>query len=348
MPIYPRGSSFMVSIGSGKDRVRSTWPTMEQAEAAERDILAKRQADALAVQLSAQRGDTTKTLQEAYERTYREVWKGTKGERTTVMNAKAMVALLGADTPVTAINSETLAEAMDELEDLGNTGATINKKMSTVNVMLKGAKARGWLKFVPDVQRRREASQRIYWYTEEEERAMLDAAHRLGLPELADFITFAIDTGFRRSELLRLRVDQYHEGVVRLHAGETKNGDGRSVPATDPVKAIIERAKKAGKTRVFDGLTEAILRSQWSHLRESLGKAEDPKYIVHVLRHTTATRLAIAGASAPQIMAYMGHRAIQTSMRYIHLTTNHLTGVAALLTRTVPAAPSLRVVNGGL
>jgi integrase len=264
------------------------------------------------------------------------------------MNAKAMVALLGPDTPITVITSETLAEAMDELEDLGNTGATINKKMSTVNVMLKGAKARGWLKYVPDVQRRREASQRIYWYTEEEERAMLDACYRLGLPGLADFITFAVDTGFRRSELLKLKVADYHEGVVRLHAGETKNDDGRSIPATEPVKAIIEKAKGVGATRVFEGLTEAVLRSQWAHLRESLGKSEDPKYIVHVLRHTTATRLAIAGASAPQIMAYMGHRAIQTSMRYIHLTTNHLTGVAALLTRTAPAKPALKVVGGGL
>lgn len=348
MPIYPRGDSFMVSVGSGKDRVRSTWPTYAEAEAAEKDILAKRAAKTIQAQLDAQKGDSTKTLQNAYDRTYREVWKGTKGERTTIMNAKAMIALLGADTPVTAINSETLAEAMDELEDLGNTGATINKKMSTVNVMLKGAKARGWLKYVPDVQRRREASQRIYWYTETDEREMLEAAYRLGLPELADFITFAIDTGFRRSELLKLRVSDYHDGVVRLHAGETKNDDGRSIPATEPVKAIIEKAAKENKTRVFGGLTEAVLRAQWSHLREALGKAEDPKYIVHVLRHTTATRLAIAGASAPQIMAYMGHRAIQTSMRYIHLTTNHLTGVAQLLTRTAPPKPVLKVVSGGM
>lgn len=348
MPIYPRGNSFMVSIGSGKDRVRSTWPTLAEAEAAEKEILARRQAQALTVQLSAQKGDTTKTLQDCYDRTYREVWRGTKGERTTIMNAKAMVALLGPDTPVTVINSEVLAEAMDDLEDMGNTGATINKKMSTVNVMLKGAKARGWLKYVPDVQRRREASQRIYWYTEEDERGMVEACYMLGLPELADFITFAIDTGFRRSELLRLRVSDYHDGVVRLHAGETKNDDGRSIPATEPVKAIIEKAKAAGHTRVFNGLTEAILRTQWSHLRETLGKSDDPKYIVHVLRHTTATRLAIAGASAPQIMAYMGHRAIQTSMRYIHLTTNHLTGVAALLARTPQPKPTLKVVGGGL
>ena len=45
-------------------------------------------------------------------------------------------------------------------------------------------------------------------------------------------------------------------------------------------------------------------------------------------------------------MAYMGHKSIQTSMRYIHLTHAHLGRVAGLLERT-KAAPVLRVIQGG-
>lgn len=344
MPIYPRGDSFMVSVGSGAGRVRETFPTRELAEAREAVLLAQRKGHKAPGVVPM--GDPRKTLQDAYDLAYRTHWKGSKGERTSTMNARTCLAFFGSDTPVCEINPGSVEEYIAECEDLGNTGATINKKLSTLNVMLKEAQRMGWAPNRILILRRKESSKRIHWYTEEEERAMIDAAHKLGIPILADFIVWSIDTGFRRSESLRFPVKDFEGGMLRLHDGETKSDAGRTIPATPAVAAMVEKARAAGHTRVFQGLTDAILRGMWNNMRDFLDKDEDPKYIVHVLRHTTATRLAIGGYSASQIKTYMGHSAIQTSMRYIHLTGADLGGAAAILARK-GTKPVLRVVNGG-
>lgn len=344
MPVYQRGDSFMVSVGSGKGRVRETFPTRELADAREAALLATKRGHEAAGAVHL--GNPSKTLQDAYEMAYRTHWKGSKGERTSTMNARTVLAFFGPKTPVCAINPGAVEEYIAELEDLGNTGATINKKLSTLNVMLKEAQRLGWAPSRILVLRRKESSKRIYWYTEEEERAMVEAAHKLGAPALADFIVWSIDTGFRRSESLRFPVADFKDGMLRLFDGETKSGRGRTLPATPAVAALVEKARAAGHTRVFQDLTDATLRGLWTNMRDLLGKLEDPKYIVHVLRHTTATRLAIGGYSASQIQAYMGHTAIQTSMRYIHLTGADLGGAAAILARK-GSKPVLRVVNGG-
>lgn len=351
MPIAPRGKSFMVSHGSAADRQRKTVKTHEEAVALLAEWEQAEQAALTARAVAATKGDATKTLQDAYDRAYRERWAGSKGERTTVLNAKQMLALLGPNSLIVEIDSDAIDCAIDALEDgdddmEGNSAATLNKKLAAVNVMLKLAKERGWIKSIPYTKRRKEGNRRIHWYTEEEEREMLDACYRLGLPVLADFIQFSIDTGFRRSETLKLLTEDCRDRTVRLHNGATKNDSGRVVPTTELVEAIIQKARDRKDARVFEGLTEAILRGMWDSLRAHLGKEADPKYIVHVLRHTCATRLAMNGATAPQIMTWMGHKAIQTTMIYIHLTASHLNGVADLLTRRQVSRPELKVVGG--
>jgi integrase len=44
----------------------------------------------------------------------------------------------------------------------------------------------------------------------------------------------------------------------------------------------------------------------------------------HDLRHTFASRLAMAGVSMRHIADLMGHSEIQTTMRYAHLAPGHL------------------------
>ena len=334
MTIKARGNSFMVSVGTGAERVRKTLPTIEEAQAYEKELMASRSTAHLASLKAAERGDITKTIGEARDRALREVWANTKGESTAYRNSRAVCEFFGYDTPVPEITTERVDEWLDEMEDGGNTGATINRKLSALMVILRNAKRKGWLNHLPESRRRKESIQRM------------DTAAKLGLHHLLDFIPFSIDTGFRRSETLKFRVDDFDGEYLRLHEGETKNDAGRVIPATDIVKEIILKAKARGQVRVFEGLTEVSLRAQWDVLRGFLNREKDPKCIVHVLRHTCATRLAINGASAVQIQAWMGHKAIQTSIRYIHLCGTHLTGVAQLLTRkAAPATPALKLVS---
>lgn len=343
--ITPRGKYFLVSAGSGAARKRVSAKTMDEAHAKAADLDAALRLSKLP---SGRMVAGSHTLQDAYEATERTIWRGTKGHRTTTLNARGWLEIFGADTALAAITYEAVADAVYKLEtQRENTGATINRKLAALSRMLRHAVDRRWLASVPALPRKREGEHRICWFDEADERAMIDTAKHLGMDELARFIPVAIHTGFRRSELLQLHVTDHRAGMVMLHAGATKNGRGRSIPATSTVAAAFEAASAAGRAKLFT-YSDTALRADWERLRHAMGRDGDAGFIVHALRHTTATRLAIAGAVAQKIMAYMGHSHINTSMRYIHLAAQHLQGMQNLLERAAePNQPGLRVVNGG-
>ncbi|MCA0324058.1 MAG: tyrosine-type recombinase/integrase [Proteobacteria bacterium] len=340
MPIYERGGAFQVSVGSGAARKRETTSTRAEAEALELALLAELRDEKLRRVAARAQGDPAKTVGHAVEAAIRDHWLDTKSRRTTELNVRDIAAILGWDRPLVSLMTSDVDDAVAELIERGITGSTINRKLSALSVSLRNARRKGWVKDLPDILRRKESECRIGWYTEETEKLMLDTCERLGLNALANFITVGIDTGFRRTEMLRLVPADLAGGLVILHAGETKSGKARAVPATESVVAVFEAAKGVGSPRVFQSLTDSILRSQWSQLREALHREQDPFFIVHTLRHTTATRLAFAGATAPQIMAFMGHSSLQVSQKYIHLAAEHVKGIEVLLTRKAPRVVS--------
>ena len=76
-----------------------------------------------------------------------------------------------------------------------------------------------------------------------------------------------------------------------------------------------------GNARSVDGWRGNVSRT-FTYYRRAVGLSEDVTF--HSLRHGFCTRLAEAGATAVEIKALARHSDIATSMRYIHLTQQHL------------------------
>lgn len=327
MSITPRGNTFQVTVGSGADRFRVSAKTMESAIEIERKEILKRQKIALGVVEEKAAPSPGVTLGRLLELAKRRIWLNATD--VCASNAERVLAILGERTPVQEITRTTLRELVETLYDQGNSGATINRKMSALSVLLKIAEEEEWIDGIPKIPRQTEAKHRVRYYDAAEEKAMLRVCDQHGMTDLADFIVFGIDTGFRKSELLGLAVRDCQGDNAVLHAGETKSGNARSVTLTGRCKMIVARRK--GFDTLFQNMTEAQLRRQWAILRHHMGKDEDEFFIIHVLRHTCASRLAMMGRPAQFIQAWMGHSTIMVSQRYMHLCPNTLKdGVVSL------------------
>jgi len=64
----------------------------------------------------------------------------------------------------------------------------------------------------------------------------------------------------------------------------------------------------------------------WSKVIEQLAECSQvPRLTTHTMRHLRLTHLARAKLDLHQIALYAGHRSLQTTMRYIHLSGVELT-----------------------
>lgn len=347
MPIYERGNTFLLSIGSGSERIRKAFKTKAEAEKAERAYIAAQEGTVelpkklqKALQPKA-KGVVAKTMQDAYELVLKDVW--VHENKTPARVARRVLVSMGADTPVLKVTTPLVRELVEEWEDAGNTGGTVNTKLSAISMMLKSAADEGWIDTMPRLKRRTPGAHRIRWMDFNEEIEALNLCDKLGFTALKDYIPFAIDTGFRKMEQLDFKVRDYWGGQLHLYPEDTKTMKARAVPPTERVLEILKR--RGNNERVFDDLTPCKLRDQWGYLREAMGKLEDTQFVVHMLRHTCASRLAMQDKTAKFIQDWMGHSSPMTTARYMHFAPGKLKeGADALDQYRNDFRPQLKVV----
>ena len=175
------------------------------------------------------------------------------------------------------------------------------------------------LKFFPEVKRTR--------FLSEDELARLRGVMQQGEWEL---VAFAIETGLRRGEQFRLRWDQVDLGNGVLTLPLPKGGKTRHVPLSEEARAILRSFGSFLRSAwVFPGLKDVTQpMDSRAFLRRSfepgLRKAGIVGVCWHSLRHTAASRRVMAGVDLVSVKEILGHRDIQTTLRYAHLAPGHL------------------------
>ena len=146
------------------------------------------------------------------------------------------------------------------------------------------------------------------------------SSNRTLLPVL---VLTALLTGARRGELAGLKwgdVD-LDNAVARL--GRTKNGERRTLVLLPQVIAELRPFVSSDANRyVFGSVktryqTPASIDTAWRH---ALKRSEVKNFRFHDLRHCTASYLAQAGVPLNVIAEVLGHKRIDMTQRYAHLT----------------------------
>lgn len=142
----------------------------------------------------------------------------------------------------------------------------------------------------------------------------------------ADCIRFIALTGVRRGEATGLRwqwVDR-KSGLITLppkaHKAGHRTGRPRIIAMPAEAQAIIARQPQGEPdSYVFHpakGSGQLSIGTVWPKVR---AEAKLPGNLgLHGLRHSIGTHLAMAGASAVELMEVLGHKQISTTLRYVH------------------------------
>ncbi|MCI0527391.1 MAG: site-specific integrase, partial [Nitrospira sp.] len=109
-----------------------------------------------------------------------------------------------------------------------------------------------------------------------------------------------------------------------------KGGKTRYVPLSDRAQAILRSLDSfLGSPWVFPSPANALnprnAQSFINHVYSpALRKAGIQGACWHTLRHTAASRRIMAGVDLVAVKEILGHRDIQTTLRYSHLSPGHL------------------------
>ena len=124
----------------------------------------------------------------------------------------------------------------------------------------------------------------------------------------------------------------------RIIVGKTtKSGQRREVPLGSNSDAVLARRRPPeAKGYVFGSRKWNSFRSAWEVAVASAG-IDDLRF--HDLRHTFASWLVQRGRTLKEVQEALGHTTITMTMRYSHLSPDHLRAAVAVLDGILPASP---------
>lgn len=149
-------------------------------------------------------------------------------------------------------------------------------------------------------------------------------------PEDWPIVQFALETGLRQSEQFKARWEwvDMERGILTIP--HSKSGRTRHIPLSEGALSILKASRSwIDSPYLFPSpVTPNQPRNGDDFARRIFGEALKRGKIEgvtwHTLRHTFASRLVMAGVDIRTVQELMGHSTITMTMRYAHLSPNHL------------------------
>lgn len=199
--------------------------------------------------------------------------------------------------------------------------ATVNRELTCMKHLYN--KANEWEKTDKNptklVRKLRENNSRLRYLTEEEITRLVGNATGY----MRTLLIVALNTGMRKGEMLNLKWHDVDLALGVIYLLRTKNGERRDVPMnTTVVNALREHPKHPSSDYVFCGTNGFPLNIDKPY-KNLLKQSDIADFRFHDLRHTFASRLAMKGIDLNMIRELLGHKSINMTLRYSHLSPSH-------------------------
>jgi integrase len=166
----------------------------------------------------------------------------------------------------------------------------------------------------------KEKNGRVRYLSTEEMEALLPECP----PHLREIVEVNLLTGMRRGEVLSLKWSQIAGDFIYLH--ETKTDESRQIPIAEDLKAVFQRIRQRQWARGIKARW-VFCDDQGRHFKEvkrsfasACKRAGIADFRFHDLRHTFASHYVMRGGSIKGLQKILGHKDIQMTMRYAHLS----------------------------
>jgi integrase len=207
--------------------------------------------------------------------------------------------------------------------------AYVNRELACLKCMFSWAIRWGYVKENPvkALKMERENNERVRFLEKDELEKLIDCSDGAFRPALI----LAVNTGMRYGEMqyLRWKDVDFKRAIITLR--DTKNGEKRQVPMNNTVlETLSSLSHDDGEAYVFckkDG-KPYNLRSPFLRAREKAG-IKDFKF--HDLRHTAASYLVMKGVDLNTVRDILGHRTLEMTLRYSHLSPEHKARAVSVL-----------------
>lgn len=284
----------------------------------------------LANRSAAARGRSSDiSLNDAFVRYWREHAERLPSYDDIARIGEALISDLGATGLLSDITADMVAHYVARRRK-GLSDASVNRELTVLRSVMRMASLR-WGKRVAAIDWKRQ------WLLEPAPRdrvLSIDEEARLFAElrqDMHGLVRFALATGMRFDNIRSLRWLQvdWQTRIIRLRVKSRRpGGEVHAVPITPGIAAILstERGRHAefvftfaehdlhqrptGGRRPF---TQSGWRREWGRALKQAGIAD---FRFHDLRHTTATRLLRATGNLRLVQQLLGHRAIETTLRY--------------------------------
>jgi len=153
-------------------------------------------------------------------------------------------------------------------------------------------------------------------------------------------------TGMRRSEAARLKLADIDSQRMIIRVVKGKGGKDRDLPLSPALLETLRAHWRWFKPSIYlfpsrySGAVEKPItdKAVWQICTEETRRAGIRKHVTpHTLRHSWATHLLEDGTDLRTIQLLLGHEDLETTARYLHLSTKHLQQVANPI-ETLPIA----------
>ena len=346
MGLYKRGSVWwMTFVYKGKQYRKSTETDDRKLAQRINDKIRGQIAEGKWFDVSEEEERTFKDLMERYMKEH------SKPKKKSWLRDEISISHLNpffGSSALQEINPEMISRYKTKRYAENARPATINRELALAKHACNlGLKEWGWCKTNPfsmvKMERENNTRDRVLAYEEEER--LLNACPKW----LEDVVTFALHTGARMGEILDLTwkdVDLFRRVAV-IRQGKT--GQTKTIPLTPTALEILKAKAKVRHLHsnfIFPSQTGTRIsnRNLERAFTGALKKGEIEGLWFHDLRHTFASRLAIAGKDLYLIQRLLGHKEPRMVQRYAHHSIESLrNGIEVLETLKKEATEKSRI-----